>query len=61
LLIYKIYLRSNNRNEEAGTIQWIAISLLFGAIVIRFLPRIFPAWFGNDPSKQGDEKNGHKE
>jgi TRAP-type C4-dicarboxylate transport system permease small subunit len=43
LMIYWWYLRSINRNEEAETIQWIALALLLLAVIVGFYLRFSPA------------------
>ena len=61
LIIFKIYLRSQNRNEEAETAQWIALGLLLAALLCRFLPKLFPKGFGNKPTREEIEKNVHSD
>jgi hypothetical protein len=56
--MYKIYLRNNNRNDEADIVQWIAIGALLAALLCRYLPRIFPKWFINrSTSDEFDERS----
>ena len=50
LIIYRIWLRNHNRNEEATTVQWIALGLLVAALICRFIPRIFPKAFADKPT-----------
>ena len=57
LIIYKFYLRNQNRNEEAQTAQWIALGLLLAALLCRFLPKIFPKKFGDKPAREEMEQN----
>jgi hypothetical protein len=52
LVIYRIYLRNNNRNDEAVTVQWLAIGMLVAALVCRLLQRFFPKWFDDKSTKE---------
>jgi len=44
-VIYRLYLRSNHRNDEATTMVYVAIGLLVAAVLCRYLPKIFPGAF----------------
>jgi hypothetical protein len=57
LVIYRIYLRNNNRDQEAQTVLWIALGFLLLAGIYRYLPKIFPKKFGHWEEKNEDEKN----
>jgi hypothetical protein len=59
LLLFRTYLRSNRRIEEADTVQWIAIGLLLAALICRFIDRLFPKWFHNKPSREEIEERVH--
>ena len=61
LIIYRIYLRNNNRSEEVETIQWMALGLLAAALICRSLPKILPKWFGHKPTREEIEKQVHGE
>jgi len=60
LIIYKIYLQKNNRNDEAETIQWLALGSLLAALICRFIPRIFKKAFA-DKAGEAIEKQVHEE
>jgi hypothetical protein len=61
LMIYWWYLRSINRNEEAETIQWIALALLLLAVICRFLPKIFPSRFKHESTSENSGGRIHNE
>jgi hypothetical protein len=61
LIIYRLYLHNNNRNEEAETAQWIALGLLAGAFICRLLLRFLPKWFGYKPTREEIENKVHGE
>jgi hypothetical protein len=61
LIIYRIYLKKHDRNEEAETAQWIALGLLVAALIARWLPRILPRQFGDKPTREEIEKQVHGE
>jgi hypothetical protein len=60
LVIYRIYLRNNNRNDEAETVQWVALGLLVAALICRWIPRIFKKSFTDKPTEE-IEKQVHGE
>lgn len=61
LVIYRIYLRNNNRNDEASTVQWLAIGMLGAALICRLIQRFFPKWFDNKPTREDIEQGVHGE
>jgi hypothetical protein len=61
LVIYRLYLRNNNRNEEAVTIQWLAIGMLIAALICRLVQRFFPKWFDSKPTREELEQKVHGE
>ena len=58
LFLFRLYLKSNHRVEEAETAQWVAIGLLVAAIICKFIDRLFPKWFYNKPSGEDIDTNG---
>jgi hypothetical protein len=56
LLIYRMYLRNNNRTEEAETMKWIALGLLLAALLCRFIPRLFPKWLDDKAAREIENK-----
>jgi steroid 5-alpha reductase family enzyme len=60
LIIYRWYLRSVNRNDAAGVIQWVAVALLMVALICRFLPKVFSR-FRQGPTNESNERQIHKE
>jgi len=56
LLIYRMYLRNNNRNEEAETMKWIALGLLLAALLCRLIPRLFPKGLGDKAAREIENK-----
>ena len=59
LVIFRIYLKSNNRTEEAETVQWVAIGLLVAALICKFIDRLFPKWLHNKPTREEIEERVH--
>lgn len=61
LILYRMYLRSNNRNEESETIQWIALVLVIVALICRLIPRIFPTLLNDESTGKKTEVQTHNE
>lgn len=61
LIGFKIYLRNNNRLEEVETVEWLALSMVIGALICRLIIRFFPKWFNNKPAREEIEKQVHGE
>ena len=61
LLLFKIYLRNNNRNEDAETVQWIALGLLLASLICRFINKLFPKWFDNKLTREEIENRVHND
>jgi len=56
LIIYRIYLRNHNRNDEADTVQWLALGMLSAALICRLIQRFFPKWFVEKPTGEEIKK-----
>jgi len=56
LLIYRMYLRNNNRTEEADTMKWIALGLLLATLLCRFIPRLFPKSLDDKAAREIENK-----
>jgi hypothetical protein len=61
LFLYRMYLRSNNHTEEAERVQWVIVGLLLAGLICRFMPRLFPKWFHDKPTREEAEKEVHNE
>jgi TRAP-type C4-dicarboxylate transport system permease small subunit len=61
LVIYRLYLRNNNRIEEAQTVQFWAIASLIAALFCRLALRFFPKWFENKQTAEHTDQTIHRD
>jgi hypothetical protein len=59
LVLFRLYLKSNNRDDEAETVQWVTFGLLLAAVICRFIDKVFPKWFDNKPAREEIEERVH--